>query len=216
MKTKMDLCGRRFGMLVAIRPIGKRKNRSSMVWLCKCDCGNEKGICRRDLLQGSTISCGCYSREESRKRLTKHGKYGTRIHYIWASMVQRCCDSSNTSYKRYGAIGIRVCEEWKDFNKFYEWAMQNGYSDDLSIDRINNKDGYYPQNCRWVTAKVQANNRTTNLIFELNGEKLTLAQISEKYGINYQCLHKRIKKYKWNIEKAVTVPVNFQKMKDYS
>lgn len=204
----LDISNRRFGRLVAIKPIGKN-HKGCYIWLCKCDCGNETNVIVSDLTKGSTTSCGCYRNEISRKKLLKHGLYNTRIYEIWWGMVQRCKDKNNINYRNYGAKGITLCEEWERFMPFYEWAMANGYKDDLTIDRIDNSQGYYPENCRWTTVKEQANNRSTNVFYIVNGEKLTIAQISEKYGINYQCLHKRLKKYKWSIEKAITEPIMY-------
>ena len=101
----------------------------------------------------------------------------TRIYSIWCGMKARCYGKSDKNYSRYGAVGISVCDEWKDdFMSFYNWSMQNGYSDDLTIDRIDGKKGYCPENCRWVDYKVQANNTTRNRIITYNGQSKTMSE----------------------------------------
>ena len=152
----IDRTGQKFGKLTAIKYVGKSK------WLCKCDCGNEKIIFVGHLTTEHTQSCGCLLNEKRQKGLCHrvHGLGKTRLYGIWKHMKQRCYNSNTCKYKDYGARGITVCDEWKnDFTKFYDWVMNNGYQDDLSIDRINNNKGYSPDNCRWVTSKQQANNR---------------------------------------------------------
>lgn len=201
----LDISKKRFGRLVAIKPIGKN-HKGNYVWLCKCDCGKETNVPVSYLTKGSTTSCGCYRNELSRKKLLKHGLCNTRIYEIWWGIVQRCKDKNSRNYKNYGAKGITLCEEWGKFIPFYEWAILNGYKDDLTIERIDNSQGYYPDNCCWKTAKEH---RSTNVFYVVNGEKLTIAEISEKYGVNYQCLHKRLRKYKWSIEKAITEPIMY-------
>ncbi len=124
-----------------------------------------------------------------------HGQWGTRLYRIWKCMKTRCHNQNHQAYDRYGARGITVCDEWKDdFQAFYDWAMANGYEDHLTIDRKENDKGYSPDNCRWVTAKVQANNRKNNVLVTINGETKTIAQWAEQCGLKYDTVLKRYNK----------------------
>lgn len=132
-------------------------------WLCRCACGNEKVIPAKRLRNGSTISCGCAQKEAAReigRNNTRHGLRGHPLYNIWRGMKKRCFVETDQHYPNYGARGITMCEEWKNsFERFYSWAIANGYEKGLSIDRVNNDGNYEPSNCRWATAKEQANNR---------------------------------------------------------
>ena len=154
-----DLTGRRFNHLVVISRAPDRVTPSgskSVAWNCVCDCGKQVTVRSNELRRGTTKSCGCYRSAMH----TTHGKRHSRLYNIWQNMVQRCTNDKNPAFRDYGQRGITVCEEWRNsFQVFESWAITAGYSDSLSIDRIDNDNGYKPSNCRWVTAKVQANNR---------------------------------------------------------
>lgn len=135
-----------------------------------------------------------------------HGGTGTRIHNIWLSMRERCNRVNHPWYKAYGGRGIKICEEWDDFSKFRKWAMANGYSNELTIDRIDCNGNYEPNNCRWATMKEQQNNKRNNRIIEYKGKKYTLTQLAEKIGINKTTLKERLNAG-WSVDDAVERPV---------
>ena len=135
----------------------------------------------------------------------KHGMSGTRLHHIWKTMKQRCNDSNSKNYKNYGAKGISVCDEWmNDFSAFAKWSYNNGYSENLTLDRICSNGNYEPSNCRWETYKVQENNRSNNRYIELNGVSHTLAEWSDITGIKIATIHARLKRG-WNTEKTLSI-----------
>lgn len=189
MSKLIDLTGQRFGRLTVIeRTITSKSGRAK--WLCQCDCGKSTTTTGTNLRTGVTKSCGCYMIECETTRIkeicTTHGKSHTRLYRTWKNMKQRCYNPNNTYYHRYGGRGITICAEWKqDFKAFYDWAIANGYQDNLSIDRIDNEKGYSPDNCRWVTRKVQERNKSRNRLVELNSKTKTLAEWCEIYAVDY-------------------------------
>ena len=108
-----------------------------------------------------------------------------RLYRIWAGAKYRCNKPTANNYKYYGGKGITFCKEWERFAPFCKWALNNGYEDGLTLDRIDNKKGYSPDNCRWVTITEQTNNRSTNTNYTFNGETHTLSEWSKMYGLNY-------------------------------
>ena len=121
----------------------------------------------------------------------KHGLYESRLYNIWKHMKSRCNNPKDAKYHNYGGRGVEVCKEWNDFIPFYEWAILNGYQDDLEIDRINNDGNYCPSNCRWVTRKVQCNNFSRNRLITYNGETRTMQEWSELLGVNKSTMSTR-------------------------
>lgn len=192
-----DLTGRRFGRLTVIELHSAAKHGTPRTWLCKCDCGGEKVVNSSRLLRGLTRSCGCLRKEtsaENGRKTIKHGMNGTRLYTIWGSMLKRCRCERDRAYALYGGRGITVCEDWYRFENFRDWAFDSGYRDDLTIDRKDNDKGYSPDNCRWVTQKVQGNNRRNNRFIEIDGETHTVAEWSEISGTKRMTIHARLRR----------------------
>ena len=265
-----NLVGKRFGKLVVLSLAPKTKNRST-VWLCKCDCGKEKIVRNKNLIEGITTDCGCVSKnnlienqkigrltlirkipacrgasweclcdcgnhlivkeydlrqgdikscgclkkEYAKKGNIVHGFNKTRIQEIHHAMKMRCYCKKHTHYKNYGGRGISICKEWlgKDgLKNFGNWALANGYADNLSIDRIDNNGNYCPENCKWSTRLEQQNNTRQNRIIEYNGERLTLSEMARKYNIYPTTLCSRLKKWK-DIKKCIETPIQTNKIR---
>lgn len=196
----IDLTGQKFGRLTVIEQTDKRDSCGSVYWMCKCECGNTTKVITKYLKNGHTKSCGCLhiqKAKEQAKRMTiknkKHNKSNTRLYHIYRGMISRCYSKTHRFYKNYGERGIEICDEWlNDFMNFYNWAMNNGYDDTLTIDRIDNNRNYEPSNCRWLTVKEQSNNRRTNTLYEYQGEMKPLKFICEKLNVKYGTIRKRI------------------------
>ncbi len=200
-----DLTGQKFNHLTVIKYVG-RKNKKT-IWHCVCDCGNEKDVDSNSLISGNTKACGCHQYDGLEKRRT-HGKSKTRLYRIWSNMKSRCYYPNAKYFENYGGRGIRVCDEWiNDFVKFYEWAMENGYSDNLTIDRIDNDGNYSPTNCQWVTRSTQMNNVRNNRIIEYNGKEQTLAEWAVELEMPYYILNGRINSLNWDINRAFETPI---------
>lgn len=203
MKGK-DLTGQRFGRLLVLKQIGIDVKSGQKRWLCECDCGNKKETITSYLTSGDTSSCGCYRKECELKNLKEarekgvnktHGLSKTRIYQIWADIKDRCYNNKNASYKHYGGRNIVVCDEWRrNFMAFYNWAIKNGYQENLTIDRINVNGNYEPQNCRWATYKEQANNKRTTRKIIIYDKIKTAYEFEKEYGIKAHVLVDRYDK----------------------
>lgn len=216
MGNYIDLTGHRFERLTVIEISGKDKC-GYLMWRCKCDCGNEKIIRGHRLRQNITKSCGCLRKELSKQRKLTHGKARSRLYSVWIGMKQRCYDSNASNYYRYGGRGIRVCDEWlSEFMTFSDWALENGYSPDLTIDRMDNDGNYDPSNCRWATLEQQNNNKSNSRRINYAGKTLTLAQWSRQLNIDVVVLHQRLSHLGWSVNRAFSEPLHseFSNKKD--
>lgn len=264
----IDLTGKKVNFLTVMERSENSKSGATM-WLCKCDCGNEKEFRSNLLTKGKAYSCGCKRRKPPIKDITgfeneylkvlglseirttnarchhwicickscgkefiadtgriksegvkgcgcthykkvsesrkTHGMTNTRLYSIWAGMKSRCYNKNEAAYKNYGGRGITVCEEWKNnFESFYEWSLKNGYSDSLTIDRIENDKGYSPENCRWATNIEQVRNRRCALLYTINGKEKTLKEWCDIYNQKYKVVYNRIFIYGYDLKQALT------------
>ena len=190
MSTFIDLTGKRFGRLYVE---GRAENRGRRVYFrCICDCGNVVSVNTNSLKNGNTKSCGCIRRETTRASSKTHGMCKTKLYTMWRNMKARCMNKNNTSYHWYGERGITICDEWlNSFEAFYNWAINSGYSHDLSIDRIDVNGNYCPTNCRFATKKEQARNMRSCRLYK--GKPIS--QLCEEYGLNYGYVRRRLNFY---------------------
>lgn len=200
--NKKDITGQKFGKLTVLKSVGLNKY-NQVLWLCQCECGNTTTTITSNLIQGKTKSCGCFAIETRKKLHKTHGLCYTRLNSIYRKMKQRCLCKTNPSYSSYGGRGITICNEWlDDFMNFYNWAVVNGYTDKLSIDRIDNNGNYEPNNCRWADYKTQARNTRHCHFVEYKGQKKPLSEWCEILKLNYPKILQRIQKLKWSPQRA--------------
>ena len=208
-RTPKDLTDQRFGRLVAIRQVGSNSSKSRL-WLCRCDCGNEKVIPANQLYPDgkSTRSCGCLRSDSKRGKAKTHGKSRTPLHRVWLSIVRRCTTPSNNGYPNYGGRGILICDQWRhDIQAFYDHVTQlpdygkKGYS----IDRIDNDGNYEPGNVRWATRTEQNRNTRRNVLIAFNGKTQCLQDWANELELSPDTITSRIKAG-WDIERALRTP----------
>lgn len=179
-----DLTGMTFHRLTVLEFFENKNNRN--YWKCRCECGNIINASTNQLKSGHTKSCGCFRSDTTKIVHKKHGKKHIRLYKTWCGMKARCNNPNEKSYIDYGKRGISVCIEWEnDFSTFYDWAMDNGYKDNLTIDRINTNGNYCPENCRWITKAEQANNTRRNIMIEFLGINKSLKQWTDYMGWQY-------------------------------
>lgn len=200
-----DLTGNTYGKLLVLERSGSDKHRNAL-WKCVCACGNVVVISGRSLRTGHTRSCGCSTGEfisDAKSTTKKISLQYPRIYSIWCHMRRRCNDPKDKRYQRYGGRGITICDEWNDFAVFLIWALENGYSDELEIDRINNDGNYEPENCRWTTDIVQARNKGNCIYQQIDGKTMTLSEIAEQYHMNKSTIYHRYHVQKLRNEELV-------------
>lgn len=190
-----DLAGKKFGRLKVLKKDGKENG--NQMYLCECECGNLVRVYHTNLTRGLTRSCGCLQREEASRRFTTHGMRKTRLYNVYANMLSRCNNPNNTRYNSYGGRGVRICAEWRsNFEPFKNWALSNGYEDNLTLDRIDVDGDYCPENCRWVTMKKQSNNQRKTIWVEICGQKKSLKEWTTYMGWKYGTYSARYRKGK--------------------
>lgn len=195
-----DLTGQRFGMLTAIRP--SHSDGKHWHWEFQCDCGNTtvksgKGVTKY-VKKGLTPNCGCLQKKLNRENSTKHGMSAHPAYWVWRSMRDRCRLPTHQAWKNYGGRGITVCERWdQSFEAFWE-DVGPTYEPGLTLDRINNDEGYTPENCRWVSCKAQARNRRTSL-------EIDVPALAKRTGISKSTLYYRLK-HGWTVDELLKTP----------
>lgn len=206
--------GDKFGRLTVIRYSHKelvsfaesRKNYNKYFYECRCDCGKYGLYDEKSLRNGNTKSCGCLNHDSLVERNKTHNLSKTRLYKIYHGIKKRCYNSNSKSYKNYGARGIGMDKEWlDDFMNFYLWAINNGYADGLTIERIDVNKNYCPENCTWIPVSEQAKNTTRNVFYEYKGEKHILSDWAKIYNLPFTCVRRRLDRG-WSIEIALTTP----------
>lgn len=200
-----DITGQTFGYLTAL---GRSDEKCCHIykWKFRCVCGKEVNIVKQSVLSGKTRSCGCKAAELGRRHIT-HGYNHTRLQRIYNNMKQRCYNSNRKDYYLYGGRGITVCDLWlTDSPSFFSWAENNGYNDDLQLDRIDNSLGYSPDNCRWVTPKEQASNRRMKRNWRFNGQRISIPQLCNENTMPPKVVNRRLNRG-WSLEDALYKPL---------
>ena len=198
MAKGMELIGQKFGLLTVIEK-SKQNSKRGRFWVCHCECGNtkEKPVRTSHLTKARVISCGCvskYNRAHFGDRWKTHGCPNKKLYWVWSAMKGRCLNKSNKQYKDYGERGIDICVEWINYEHFYKWAIENGYKQGLTIDRLDNDKGYNPSNCRWADNFQQSQNRRSNHFVTHEGQTKTLAEWGRDFGIKENTLYTRLKR----------------------
>lgn len=197
-----NLQNMKFDKLTALKIVGYSKCGSA-IWLCQCACGNFIKITASALKNDRPHSCPHCKNVAFWSKKQTHHESTSRLYEIYYNMKKRCENENAINYHNYGGRGIKVCEEWKEYLPFSQWAKANGYSDNLTLDRIDNNGNYCPENCRWVTYKEQANNTRVNRVICFNDQSHTLTEWSVITGIKKTTIHQRLKRG-WSVEKALT------------
>lgn len=200
--------GTKFGKLEVIEKDTKVGKHGQKYYICRCECGNTISVTRCNLSSGHTKSCGCLS---GHKENPSPLKDNDPLYKTWVNAKTRCYNPKSVKYPRYGARGIRMCDEWlHDFPAFYKWANDNGYKPGLQLDRRDNDGNYCPENCRFVTRSENMRNTGSNILLTFNGVTKTQAEWGEelyhKIGANHETICKRLTVLHWSVEKALTEP----------
>ena len=204
-KPVKDISGQKVGKWAVIRYLGAiHPGQTTTYYLCRCECGVERPVNSSALRRGKSISCGCYQREVARNRWTIHGLNDHPLRSHYHAMKSRCYDTRNMGYPNYGGRGVKICQEWLDsYPAFVEWALNSGWAEGLTIDRIDVNGDYSPDNCRWITRAEQSHNTRRNKFYTYQGQTKTLTQWSRDLKIPYERLRGRLRKCGCTFEEAV-------------
>lgn len=207
MTNKKILTGLSFGKLVVIRqaPTHKTPGGTKITqWECVCVCGKIVIVGSQKLRKGHTKSCGCWTNNFISEANTKHGMKGSGTYTSWSAMVQRCTNPNNPNWKHYGGRGITVCDEWLNFEIFYEDMGERPVG--LKLDRKDNEKGYYKENCQWATQTEQVRNRRNRKEFTVHGFTGSVSELGLKFGIDSSVIKSRLSR-DWDVEKAFITPL---------
>lgn len=196
--------GDRYGYLTFMEFSFRKGKRAYYRFVC--DCGK---VCEKMLAGvGPTSSCGCRTfemRSAGRKKYAMPQEH-KRVYHIWENMKQRCLNPNTPKFHNYGGRGIAICDEWLSFKPFLQWALSNGYSDGLTLNRKNNGGNYHPENCEWITNMQQQSNTRKTVHITYNGQSLHLSEWARRIGVDRSVLRYRINKW-GDIHKALTTPL---------
>lgn len=199
--------GDKFGKWTIIEEIAPKiiSEKPRRMFRCQCECGNIGEVQLACLRNGHSTSCGCEQKRRAAEAQTKHGIADKHPLYLtWKNMKKRCNYPNASEYENYGGRGICVCEEWSNsFQSFYDWAINNGWSRELTIDRIDTNGNYCPENCRWSNVETQMNNMTKNHYIEYNGSTYTLSTLAKHLNIPYNIVRYRLSNCKWSVEHLI-------------
>ena len=199
--------GNKFGKWTIIEEIAPKiiSGKPRRMFRCQCKCGNIGEVQLACLRNGHSTSCGCEQKRRAAKAQTKHGLADKHpLYFTWKNMKKRCNYPNASEYENYGGRGICVCEEWSNsFQSFYDWAINNGWSRELTVDRIDTNGNYCPKNCRWSNIETQMNNMTKNHYIEYNGDTYTLSTLAKHLNIPYNIVRYRLSNCKWSVEQLI-------------
>lgn len=206
-----NIAGQTFGLLTAVKQIDRPLGvKNGTYWECYCACSSTHKATLNNLQSGKVDSCGCLSKQKWKIAATTHGLSRHPINKVWEGMIDRCKNPANKRYANYGGRGITVCDKWQTLEGFAE-DMLVSYEEGLTLDRIDNNQCYTKENCRWTNAKVQANNKTSNVKYEYKGSLKTIAEIIEEENLqlSYSTIWARIHQSGWGLIEAITTPLRY-------
>lgn len=193
-KKNLPTIGTKFGRWVIVEHLGS-DNKYRSIAKVKCECGNTRTVRVSELTYGASTSCGCFNKEQVSKRAKTHGLSKTPLYLVWVGMKDRCLNKNNTHYQHYGGRGITIHKYWvNDFCSFLYWCIKNGWKKGLQIDRIDNNEGYYPNNCRIVTPAVNSRNKRNNILITYNGQTKVLIDWCNILGLKHNTISTRYHK----------------------
>ena len=204
MTKPYDLKGQKFGRLTVLRRVNNDKHGSAM-WEVQCQCKNISKVTSTKLILGKTKSCGCLTIDICIKRNTKHGHASrvgkSREYRAWLDMKKRCLNSTNKSYKSYGAVGISIYPAWIDnFDEFFEYIGR--CPPKYELDRIDSSKGYCPDNIRWVSETTQSRNRpycklSIDKARDIKQSKLSVKELADMYGVGKSTIERVLNNVTW-------------------